>query len=62
MNTMFYVRSSPCPAPNLQSRPLLHAACAAVARRLPPPATLPHPASYALLSTLGSTHRRSTRH
>ena len=32
-----YVRSSPCPAPNSQSSPLLHAACAAVARRLPPP-------------------------
>eukprot|EP00964_Phaeocystis_antarctica_P045733 scaffold26342_cov63-Phaeocystis_antarctica.AAC.1 len=37
MNTMFSVRSSPCPAPNLQSRPLLHAACAAVVHRLLPP-------------------------
>ena len=33
---MFNVRSSPCPAPNLQSSPLLHATCAAVVRRLPP--------------------------
>eukprot|EP00964_Phaeocystis_antarctica_P026662 scaffold15023_cov36-Phaeocystis_antarctica.AAC.1 len=30
---MFLVRSSPCPAPNLQSSSALHAACAAVARR-----------------------------
>eukprot|EP00964_Phaeocystis_antarctica_P027854 scaffold15707_cov63-Phaeocystis_antarctica.AAC.4 len=37
MGYMFRVRSSPCPAPNLQSRPLLHAACTAVARHLPPP-------------------------
>eukprot|EP00964_Phaeocystis_antarctica_P109113 scaffold73604_cov48-Phaeocystis_antarctica.AAC.1 len=37
MEYIFHVRSSPCPAPNLQSRPALHAACAAVARRLPPP-------------------------
>ena len=36
MYQMFYVRSSPCPAPNLQSSPALHAACTAVARRLPP--------------------------
>ena len=34
MAYMFYVRSSPCPAPNMQSRPLLHAASTAVARRL----------------------------
>ena len=34
---MFSVRSSPCPAPNLQSSPLLHAACAAVVHRLLPP-------------------------
>ena len=33
---MFRVRSSPCPAPNLQSSPPLHAACAAVVRRLLP--------------------------
>eukprot|EP00964_Phaeocystis_antarctica_P081927 scaffold51305_cov60-Phaeocystis_antarctica.AAC.1 len=32
---MFYVRSSPCPAPNLQSRPPLHAACTGIARRPP---------------------------
>ena len=37
MRQMFSVRSPPCPAPNLQSRPALHAACTAVARRLPPP-------------------------
>eukprot|EP00964_Phaeocystis_antarctica_P111814 scaffold76089_cov57-Phaeocystis_antarctica.AAC.1 len=34
---MFYVRSAPCPAPNLQSSPPLNAACPAVARRLSPP-------------------------
>eukprot|EP00964_Phaeocystis_antarctica_P016219 scaffold8959_cov55-Phaeocystis_antarctica.AAC.2 len=33
MAYMFFVRSSPCPAPNLQPRPLLHAACAAVVHR-----------------------------
>mgnify|MGYP002835640277 CR=1 FL=1 len=37
MHQMFSVRSSACPAPNLQSRPLLHAACAAVVHRLLPP-------------------------
>ena len=36
MNGMFRVRSSPCPAPKLQPSPLLHAACTAVARHLPP--------------------------
>eukprot|EP00964_Phaeocystis_antarctica_P080568 scaffold50330_cov55-Phaeocystis_antarctica.AAC.2 len=40
MYGMFYVRSSPCPAPNLQSSPPLHAACTVVARHLPPPGTL----------------------
>eukprot|EP00964_Phaeocystis_antarctica_P080567 scaffold50330_cov55-Phaeocystis_antarctica.AAC.1 len=40
MQHMFRVRSSPCPAPNLQSSPPLHAACTAVARHLPPPGTL----------------------
>eukprot|EP00964_Phaeocystis_antarctica_P032852 scaffold18612_cov114-Phaeocystis_antarctica.AAC.2 len=40
MRSMFSVRSSPCPAPNLQSSPPLHAACTAVARHLPPPGTL----------------------
>ena len=34
MESMLRVRCSPCPAPNLQSSPLLHAACPAVARRL----------------------------
>eukprot|EP00964_Phaeocystis_antarctica_P155022 scaffold123982_cov51-Phaeocystis_antarctica.AAC.1 len=37
MQQTFWVRSSPCPASNLQPSPPLHAACAAVARRLPPP-------------------------
>eukprot|EP00964_Phaeocystis_antarctica_P108878 scaffold73363_cov60-Phaeocystis_antarctica.AAC.6 len=32
---------SPCPAPNLLSSPPLHAAYTAVARRLPPPGSLP---------------------
>eukprot|EP00964_Phaeocystis_antarctica_P105728 scaffold70720_cov60-Phaeocystis_antarctica.AAC.2 len=40
MGSMFTVRSSPCPAFNLQSSPRLHAAHAAVARHLPPPGTL----------------------
>ena len=30
------MRSSPCPVPYLRSSPHLHAACAAIARRLPP--------------------------
>ena len=37
---MFHVRSSLCPAPNLQSSPPLHAACTAAARR--PPSANPH--------------------
>ena len=38
MFRMFRVRSSPCPAPNLQSSPPMHATtCSAVALRLPPP-------------------------
>ena len=40
MAYMFFVRSSPCPAPNLQSSPPLHTICTAVARLLPPPGTL----------------------
>eukprot|EP00964_Phaeocystis_antarctica_P136941 scaffold101430_cov52-Phaeocystis_antarctica.AAC.2 len=40
MRYMFNVRSSPNPAPDLQSSPPLRAACAAVARRLRPPGTL----------------------
>ena len=50
MTRMFDVRSSPCPAPNLQPSPPPHAACAVVARRLPPPSpqTAPH---YALFTT-----------
>eukprot|EP00964_Phaeocystis_antarctica_P133469 scaffold97676_cov57-Phaeocystis_antarctica.AAC.2 len=35
MGAMFNVRSSPCPAPNLQPSPPLHAACTADARCLP---------------------------
>eukprot|EP00964_Phaeocystis_antarctica_P070685 scaffold43062_cov49-Phaeocystis_antarctica.AAC.1 len=53
-------RSSPCPAPNLQSR--LH--CALLAPPLPAashlPTRTPLPAPHALISTLGSTRRRST--
>eukprot|EP00964_Phaeocystis_antarctica_P032961 scaffold18676_cov52-Phaeocystis_antarctica.AAC.4 len=37
MYKMFGVRSFPSPASNLQSSPPLHAACTAVAFRLPPP-------------------------
>eukprot|EP00964_Phaeocystis_antarctica_P041860 scaffold23969_cov67-Phaeocystis_antarctica.AAC.1 len=37
MNYIFYVRSSRSPAPSLQTSPRLHAACTAIARRLPPP-------------------------
>ena len=48
MGQMFLVRSSPCPAPNLQSSPPLHAACSAVARRLPPPR--PHLATHRMPS------------
>eukprot|EP00964_Phaeocystis_antarctica_P164554 scaffold142915_cov96-Phaeocystis_antarctica.AAC.1 len=35
MRYMFYVRSSPCSASNLQSSPPPHAACTAIARRPP---------------------------
>eukprot|EP00964_Phaeocystis_antarctica_P074401 scaffold45742_cov55-Phaeocystis_antarctica.AAC.5 len=45
MYQMFYVRSSPCPAPYLQPSPPLHAACPAVARRLPPSRPAPRPAA-----------------
>ena len=51
MGWMFYVRSSPSPAPNLHLSPALHAACTAIARRLPPPGPHLPPASYALLAT-----------
>eukprot|EP00964_Phaeocystis_antarctica_P029493 scaffold16621_cov63-Phaeocystis_antarctica.AAC.2 len=60
MHQMFSVRSSACPAPNLQSRPLLHAACAAVIRRPPVCRAAPRHAPCAPFSTLGSTRRRST--
>ena len=61
MWSMFRVRSSPCPAPNLQPRPPLHAACSTVVHRLlsPDPYTS-RPAPHALLSTLGRARRRST--
>ena len=49
-----------CAAPNLQSSPLLHAACAAVARGPPVSRPTPRPASYACFSTLGRARRRST--
>eukprot|EP00964_Phaeocystis_antarctica_P112781 scaffold76891_cov58-Phaeocystis_antarctica.AAC.2 len=40
MQDMFNVRSSPCPAPNLQSSPPLHAASTAIAHHFRPPGTL----------------------
>eukprot|EP00964_Phaeocystis_antarctica_P099931 scaffold65681_cov57-Phaeocystis_antarctica.AAC.2 len=52
---MFYVRSSPCPAPNLQSSPPPHAACTAVARRLLPPG--PHLAPHRMPSFRLSAER-----
>ena len=52
MYAMFYVRSSPCPAPNLQSSLPPHAAYnPAVARRLPPSRPAPRPAPHALPAT-----------
>eukprot|EP00964_Phaeocystis_antarctica_P074626 scaffold45921_cov50-Phaeocystis_antarctica.AAC.1 len=60
MDALFRVRSSPCPAPSLQSRPLLHAACVAAASHLPPSRAAPLPASHARLSTLGRMRMRST--
>ena len=60
MYVMFYVRSSPCPAPNLQPRFLLHAACAAVVHRLLPPDPYPSRRTHGLVSTLGSKRMRST--
>eukprot|EP00964_Phaeocystis_antarctica_P125260 scaffold88885_cov49-Phaeocystis_antarctica.AAC.2 len=48
MYHMFGVRSSPCPAPNLQPSPPLHAACTAAVRRLPPPGA--HLAQHRMLS------------
>eukprot|EP00964_Phaeocystis_antarctica_P138816 scaffold103466_cov54-Phaeocystis_antarctica.AAC.2 len=44
MEQMFLVCSSPCPAPNLQSSPPLHAACTAIASR--PPASQPAQSVY----------------
>ena len=49
MYVMFHARSSPCPAPNLQSSPSLRAACTAIARAtLPPPDPHLTPHRYAL--------------
>ena len=49
MGHMFLVRSSPFPAPNLQSSPSLRAACTAIARAtLPPPDPHLAPHRYAL--------------
>ena len=61
MYAMFKVRSSPCPAPNLQSS-LLPCTLRLRRGRPPPPASrpAPRPASYALPSTLGSTRQSST--
>ena len=57
MPSMFIVRSSPCPAPNLQSIPPLHAALAHRGRPPPDPPSraAPRLAPYALLSTIGRT-------
>eukprot|EP00964_Phaeocystis_antarctica_P006491 scaffold3508_cov47-Phaeocystis_antarctica.AAC.1 len=55
MIAMFAVRPSPCPAPNMQSSPPLHAACAAVSRRLPPPG--PHLAPHRMPSVRHSAVR-----
>ena len=61
MSWMFYVRSSPCPAPSLQSSPPLHAASTAIAHHFRPPGTL-HLAPHRMPSvlTLCSKRRRST--
>ena len=61
MHFMFYVRSSPCPAPNLQSCPPLHAACTAVARHLRLPVGT-SPCIACLFLILGRARRRSTSH
>eukprot|EP00964_Phaeocystis_antarctica_P027056 scaffold15231_cov60-Phaeocystis_antarctica.AAC.4 len=59
MHQMCSVRSSACPAPNLQSRPLLHAACAAVVRRPPVSRAAPRHAPCAPFSTLGRARQPS---
>eukprot|EP00964_Phaeocystis_antarctica_P110369 scaffold74728_cov41-Phaeocystis_antarctica.AAC.2 len=46
MGSMFYVRFSPCPAPNLQSSPARY-----LRRGRPPPPATPPAAAYALLAT-----------
>ena len=59
MYLMFYVRSAPCRASDLQSTGL-RAACTAVTRHPSAPPHAPRPTPYALLSTLGRARRRST--
>eukprot|EP00964_Phaeocystis_antarctica_P085850 scaffold54296_cov36-Phaeocystis_antarctica.AAC.2 len=60
MYAMFYVRSSPRPAPNLQTSPPPQAVCTAIARRLPPlPARTSPRTVHTLLATLGSSRRCS---
>eukprot|EP00964_Phaeocystis_antarctica_P162674 scaffold137365_cov75-Phaeocystis_antarctica.AAC.1 len=51
MGGMFRVRTSPCPSPDLQSSPPLHAAWASIARGPPASWLAALPASYALLAT-----------
>ena len=60
MSSMFQVRPYPCPATNLQSRPLLHAACALAVHRLLPPDPHTSPRSACPPLTLGRVRRRST--
>ena len=63
MRFMFWVRSSPCPAPNLCRRALPRARCSHRGRPPPPaPRPAPRPATHALLLTLGSPRRCSTSH
>eukprot|EP00964_Phaeocystis_antarctica_P068690 scaffold41628_cov49-Phaeocystis_antarctica.AAC.2 len=63
MKYMFYVRSCPCPAPNLQTSPPLRPACTVIEPSALPPPPGPHLTPlrvYALDSTLGRTPWRST--
>eukprot|EP00964_Phaeocystis_antarctica_P141700 scaffold106778_cov65-Phaeocystis_antarctica.AAC.1 len=60
MNAMFMVRSSPCPATNLQSRPLLQLRAPRSSIACCRPTCIPRPAPPALLLTLGRARRRPT--
>eukprot|EP00964_Phaeocystis_antarctica_P052429 scaffold30701_cov45-Phaeocystis_antarctica.AAC.2 len=61
MRDMFWVRSSPCPATNLQLRtPLRELRAPRSSTACCPPTRTPRPAPHALLSTLGRARRRST--